>query len=78
MAQKQTHRSVASNREPSKELTLKRAVNLWQRRQEQTMEENTASSINVIGKTDQLYAKELNWTIFSYHAWKKIQNELKI
>ena len=42
------------------------------------MEENTASLINGIGKTDQLYAKELNWTTFSYHAWKKIQNELKI
>ena len=26
----------------------------------------------------QLYAKELNWTIFSYHAWKKILNELEI
>ena len=77
MAQKQTLRSVESNGEPRKEPSLRWAVSLWQR-QDHIMEENTASLINGIGKTDQLYAKELNWTTFSYHAWKKIQNELKI
>ena len=29
--------------------------------------ENTASSINGIGKTGQLQAKESNWTTLSYH-----------
>ena len=32
--------------------------------------ENTASSINGVGKTGQLYAKESNWTTFSHHAEK--------
>ena len=65
MSWKQTHRSVESNRE-SRKLTLKRAVNLRQRRQEHTMEENTASSINVIGKTISYMQK--NWTGLFFHT----------
>ena len=30
----------------------------------------TASSINGVGKTGQLHAKELNWTPLSQHAQK--------
>ena len=33
-------------------------------------EENTASSINGIGETRQLHAKESNWIIFSNHIQK--------
>ena len=32
--------------------------------------EKTASSINGIGKTGQLYTKESHWTIFSHHIEK--------
>ena len=30
----------------------------------------TASSINGVGKAEQLHAKEANWTTFSHHAKK--------
>ena len=32
--------------------------------------EKTASSINGVEKTGQLYAEERNWTIFQYHIQK--------
>ena len=40
-------------------------------------EEKTASSINGVGKSEQLHAKESNWTSLSYYAQKLIQNGLK-
>ena len=33
--------------------------------------EKTASLINTVGKTEQLHAKESNWTTFSHHIKKK-------
>ena len=36
-----------------------------------------ASSVNDVRKTEQLYAKEWNWTTLSHHAQKQIQNGLK-
>ena len=32
--------------------------------------EKTASSINGVGKTEQLHVKKSNWTILSHHAQK--------
>ena len=39
--------------------------------------EKTASSINVVGKNEQLHAKESNWTSFSHRIQKQSQNGLK-
>ena len=39
--------------------------------------EKTASSINCVGKTGQLHAKESNWTTFSHNIQKQTQNRLK-
>ena len=38
------------------------------RREEYKMEEKTAFSINGIGKTGQLHAKESNWITLSHHT----------
>ena len=65
LAQIQAHRSMEQNRQPRNEPTLIQEINLWQRRQEYTMQMYTAyiaSSINGVGKTGQLYAKKSNWT----------------
>ena len=35
--------------------------------------EKTASSINGVGKTGKLHAKESNWTPLSHHAKKKFK-----
>ena len=37
----------------------------------------TASSVNGIGKTWQLHAKESNWIALSHYEQKQIQNRLK-
>ena len=39
--------------------------------------EKTASLINGIEKTRQLHANKSNWTTFSHHIQKQIQNGLK-
>jgi len=39
--------------------------------------EKIASSVNDVQKTEQLHAKEWNWTTLSHHAQKQIQNGLK-
>ena len=49
LAQKQTHRTKEQEREPKSEATLIWAINLWQKRQEYTIGEKTASSVNGIG-----------------------------
>ena len=36
------------------------------------------SSINGVGETGQLHAKESKWTTFSYHIQKWTQNRLNI
>ena len=36
-----------------------------------------APSTNTVGKTGQLHAKELNWTIILHHVQKSTQNRLK-
>ena len=66
LAQKQTHRFIEENTDPRNKPTTMWSVNLWQRKQENTMEKKM-SSINGVRKTGQLLAKEWNWNIFSYH-----------
>ena len=76
-AQKQTYRSMESNRKTRNEPTLIWAINLQQGRQVYTMGKKMASSMNCVGKTGQLHTKESNWTTFSHYAQKYIHNGLK-
>ena len=57
LAQKHTYRSVEQDREPRDKPTHPWSINLWQRRQEYTIEK-TASSISGAGKTGQLHVIE--------------------
>ena len=57
LAQKKTHRSTEQNREARNKPTHIWSTNLFQRRQEYTMEK-TVSSISGAGKTGQLQVKE--------------------
>ena len=54
---KNTHTSMEQNRELRAEPKFVQPIIPWQRKQEYTMGEKTASSINGVGKTGQLHAK---------------------
>ena len=62
---------MEQNREPRNEPTPIWAINLQQRRQEYTVGKRQPPSINGVGKTGSLYAKESNWTtLFSHTMYK--------
>ena len=69
LAQKQAHSSTELNKKPGNKPTVIWSINLWQSKKEYQSEKEV-SSTNGVGKTGQLHAKELNWTIFFHHTQK--------
>ena len=61
--------SMEQDTKPRHKPTHLWTINLWQRRQEYTME-NTVSSISDSGKNGQLHVKEWNWNMLWYHTQK--------
>jgi len=58
LAQKQTQRSTEQDRDPRNKSMLNWSIILQQRRQEYTIGKKTVFSINSVGKTGELHAKE--------------------
>lgn len=53
--------SMGQHREPRNKPTHTLSNNVWQKSREYSMGEKTASSINVVGETEQLYIRDGNW-----------------
>ena len=60
LAQKQKYRSMEQDRKSRDKPMHLWSTNLWQRRQEHTMEKKTVSAISDAEKTGQLHVKECN------------------
>ena len=58
LSQIQTHKSIEQNKEPQNKPTHLHVINLWQRKQEYTMEKKIISSTSGAGKGGQLHVKQ--------------------
>ena len=63
LVRKQKYRSTEQDCKPRNITPHLGAINLWQRRQDYTLEKRQSSSINGARKTGQLHAKEWNYSL---------------
>ena len=69
LAQKQIHRSMEKTESPEMNPHLY-GQSTYAKGDRKYNGEKTVSSINGFGKTEQLHAKESNWTTLSHHIQK--------